>query len=479
MKKFIVLILTLVLILFMFMFTACDKNIEEKTKIIIKVPAMGMYVQSDNKIASVADFLEKMAETYEKTHQDVDIEIAEYESAKEVAFVGESFGTPSAPDVLFDSFYNMRSYIYSGYVAPFDSNYINGYISSNNLDINQNALDAGMLGEKIYMLPFYSQQYVLAYNYSLLKSALLTAESYCTDASLKAKIKEIRTNTLPKEEYASNTIINFSDEEWEIIKDACVSYCEKMLVERNKHIYPYMMYSADIQGDSHILTTLMALGAQISEDGIISINNEKGVQALTELVNNSKNKWYPSKSENFTVNDCVELFLNSQMIFNLCTNSLYNQYRSNLNFGLVNYQGNFCENIYYGFEVFDNNDLKKLSIAKDFVKFIYTGKDSSNRENIRYSTAGIPVINNIREQYENDIVLYQQFSNNLSNCIGGDVDTYKVFAEGITNWNDVREVFHKEIQELLRGSKEPVEVAKCIEDEANQIILKSTGKVHK
>lgn len=479
MKKFIVIVLTLVLVLSLFMFTACDEEKETKTKIIIKVPAMGMDVSMVYAgVTSVADFLENMAAAYEAANPGVDIEIAEYEAAKEKKFVEETIDTSSAPDILFNSFYNMRSYAYSGKPVPLDDIFTiltqgKGY------EIDEDAVAASTLGGKKYMIPFYSQQYTLAYNYNKLTAALNKLyKATGATAELKLAIDNFRNNTLPKsQEDAKNKIISFSDEEWSLILDNYAALCQDPK-SGYSYNYPFMMYAANTQGDSHILTILKVLGADIVKDGQVLMNNENGKNALKYFAEQNAAGVYPAKAENFDINDCIDLFMNGQLLFGICNNALYNQYKE-LPFGLVNFRGDCCENFYYGFEVFDNGDADKLSVAKDFVKFIYTG-EVDHRENIRYSLAGLPVIKNLEEDVNNTnrIVMYKENKANLSKCIGGDKDTYKVISGGITNWNEIRSIFQQEIQELLRGSKTYTQVAESIDQRANTAIAAASGKLH-
>lgn len=234
------------------------------------------------------------------------------------------------------------------------------------------------------------------------------------------------------------------------------------------------MYAQNQQGDEHIMTLLKAYGATIVEDGAVVFDDTATKAALKKIDDNRKNKCYPSKAENFDINDCVELFLNNQLVFSICNNSLYRQYEK-VSFGLINFPGGtngYCENMYYGFEIFDNGSVEKVELAKKFVEFIYTGyEDDGQKANIRYSACGIPSIKYVEDKYKanNYITKYTMFNANLSNVLGGEKDTYSYIAPGITNWNAVRREICAGIQELIRGSMTYEEVAAQIQERAEKV----------
>jgi len=481
MKKTLVILLILVLVASLFMFVACNGNGNEKTKIIVKVPALGMDLTDmdgvNNGISTVADYLKRMANFYMASHSNVEIEIAEYEAAKEQQFVEDTIGTSSAPDVLFDSFYNMRSYIYTGEVVPV-TDVVNAIQNKSNvvkvannvyngLTFNEDALKAAEISaNSYYMLPLFSQQYVFAYNLDLL-NAVLSNTNAITEfganaafSSLKAKIPA--SDSAGKEK-ARTTVLDFTGDEWDMALKLLSKYGKQV----NTYSYAMMMYGLNTQGDSHIYTMLMNHGATIYSDSAASIdmNNANTINALKRFINSNKSGYYTNNAENMDINDCIDLFLNGQLGFCVCNNALYNQYKDSstkqgrsVNFGLVNFRGNYCENYYYGFEVFDNGSTEKIAAAKDFVKFIYNGvdPDKTQKENIRYSACAVSAIEEVETEYaKNDYNFHNGFKTNAEqHALGENGDTYKAIAGTVTNWNAARRIINVEFRALLKGSYE-------------------------
>ncbi len=67
---------------------------------------------------------------------------------------------------------------------------------------------------------------------------------------------------------------NWSGSQWEYILDTLAE-------ELSENVYPMMMYAANDQGDTHIMTLLRSMGCPLFDDnGRFCVNSEEGISAL-------------------------------------------------------------------------------------------------------------------------------------------------------------------------------------------------------
>ena len=225
--------------------------------------------------------------------------------------------------------------------------------------------------------------------------------------------------------------------------------------------YAFMMYAINNQGDSHIMTLLQAMGGSLyDENGHFAVNTPEGIAALTWLKSLDEYGYVPYNAENLEFSDSITLFYNGQMA--ICMSNLTNLWdcrNRGMDVFLVNFpskDGNgYATASSNGFCVFDNGDNDKIQVAKDFIRYIY-----SDEELMKYTLGTLPVNQSVMDKYEDDIWMMKAYSENSQNL------TTVVRLDNL-NWQGVRDVFYLNIQDLLRGTKTPAEVAASIDETCN------------
>lgn len=86
----------------------------------VKVPTLSLDAQLHPEVSSAYEFMQVAANRFEQDHDGVKVEVTEFPIEDETAAIGDTLGTPQAPDVLFEGYFNMGSYIHTGYVVPMD-----------------------------------------------------------------------------------------------------------------------------------------------------------------------------------------------------------------------------------------------------------------------------------------------------------------------------------------------------------------------
>ena len=223
------------------------------------------------------------------------------------------------------------------------------------------------------------------------------------------------------------------------------------------------MYGKNEMGDTHVITLLRSRGSTFfDENGRVKLTTPEGIKAVQWLMDCNKKGYFPPNAENIEINDCYDLFLNGQLAIYI-NNAVLDASisKSNFEYGHVNFPSvdgkGFNTTFLTGFEVFDNEDEQKLKVAKDFVKFFYENDDW-----LDYSAGAIPCSNKVAIKFADQLKSKQKYiNNNQSNWN---------FTGNAPAWRKVREVFYKDIKELLYGEKTAEEIAQQIEDDCNVAI---------
>ena len=438
---FIVIILIVLGIVGYFLLNNNQSKQKPEITLIVKTPVLQMTSYKDEEITDTYTFLTKLANDFKKQYKDinVNIKILQFAKAEEDEQIIGCFDTEQATDVLYEEYFNMSTYIHTGKVVPLDD-IITTEIRN---DIDNSYWDVSELNGKTYMMPYLGMQNVLCYNKDLFK--LVGLNKYITD---------------------EDVIQNWSLKDWDII-------LETLHKKLPKNIQTMLMYGKNEMGDTHIITLLRSRGSTFfDENGRVKLLTPEGIKAVQWLMDCNKKGYFPSHAENLEINDCYDLFLNGQLAIYI-NNAVLDASisKSNFSYGHVNFpsidQKGFNTTFLTGFEVFDNNDAQKLKIAKDFVKFVY-----ENDEWLDYSAGAIPCSNKVAIKFAEQLKSKQKYiDNNKSNWN---------FTANVPTWRKVREVFYKDIQELLYGEKTAEEIAKQIEDDCNKAIEEgyANSKVH-
>ncbi len=420
-----------------------NENANEKTEVTltIKTPVLQMTSYKDEEISDTYTFMKKLATAFESQYKDanVKINVVQFEKANEDEQIIGCFDTEDAADILYEEYFNMSTYVHTGKVVPLDdiiSQEIRNDISSSYWDISK-------INEKTYMMPFLGMQNTLCYNKDLFKQVGL--EKYTTDKDI---------------------VQNWSLKDWEII----LKTLQKKLPE---NIYTMLMYGKNESGDTHIITLLRSRGSTFfDETGRVKLTTKEGIEAVQWLMDCNKKGYFPANAENLEINNCYDLFVNGQLAIYI-NNAVLDatMKKTNINYGNVNFPSidgkGFTTNFLTGFEVFDNGDEKRLKVAKEFIKFVY-----ENDEWLEYSAGAIPCSNKVATKYEDALKDKQKYIDN--NQTGWN------FTGNAPTWRKVRNVFYKDIKELLYGEKTAEEIAKQIEEDCNKAINEgyANSKLH-
>lgn len=406
---------------------------KEKIKLVISTPPLiyGKLGGENAESAAYTDFLDYAAEKFaaQYTEAEVEYQVRGFDYVDEDKAIKEKLGTPESPDVLFEGFFNMGSYIHTGYMVPLDD-IIDDEIRA---DISDRIWSEGMYQGKTYMYPFSHLPNTLAYNVKLFQEAGL--EKYISE---------------------EGTIANWSLEDWNIILD---TLAEKLSSTQ----FPMMMYAKNNQGDTHIMVLLRAFGCSFfADDGSFCVNTPEGVKALKWIQDGVGRGWFPPASENLQISDMMDLFNNNQLAVCMMnpTNQIFFDQNGievrKVNFPSVNGTG-LSTTFVSGFGVFDNKDEKRIKVAKDFVKFV-----CNDTELQKASLPNIPARLSQQERFRDEIAMKDAYAANESTLVN--------FTGNLPNWTGVRAVFYQQIHNLLTGEKTPEEVAADIDEACNAAV---------
>jgi multiple sugar transport system substrate-binding protein len=409
--------------------TGCADETQTKPAVtlIVKTPTLAMNVVNDPDMDTTEQFLESasaaFAAQYDKA--DVTIDVQTFDLTHEQDAISAAFDTSDAPDVLFEDFFNMSSYIHTGRVVPLDD------IITDDIrgDIADSAWQLASVDGKTYMMPLLSRQNVLIYD-----------KSYMRDCGLDAYLTD------------EQTIQTWSIDQWTEILDTLAAGLPE-------NVYPMMMYAKNNQGDTHILTMLRAFGASVFDDeGNFDFQDPACVKALAWIQDGVDRGWYPPHPENLEITDTQELAASGQLVFqvfNLANLSLFPDIE---NYGFVNFPGGGATSFQTGFEVFDNGDPDKVAVAKDFIQYIF-----QTDEWLEKSAGTIPESLHVAEKYADQIFMLDAFTENAANVID--------FMHNSPNWqgsdDSVRSVFWTHIHDLLLGTVSPEQCAADLDRDCN------------
>jgi multiple sugar transport system substrate-binding protein len=407
-----------------------DKVQKEAVTLIVKCPTLVIESVSNSEIIDTQYFLEHAGEDfasqYDKANVTFDVRVFDY--VDETEAITGSFDTEYAMDILYEDYFNMTSYVYTGRVVPLDD-IITPEIRN---DIDDTAWAISSAGGKTYMMPYLSRQNILIYNKKLMEDCGLG--NYVQDGV---------------------QIQNWTTDEWTYILDTLAQNLPS-------NVYPMAMYGKNNQGDTHIMSLIRAFGSGIfDENGNFDFESDEAVNALSWIQAGVDKGWYPPHPENLEIADAQELFNNNQLVFYIFNNGNIILYDNLEDYGFVNFPGNVATSFVTGFEVFDNGDEMKIQVAKDFIKYIY-----ETDKWLELSAGNIPESKKTAEKYADRIIMLNEFSQNLPNVVD--------FMNSSPNWqgNDtsVRSVFWPNIHNLLMKTVTPEECAQALDADCNKAL---------
>lgn len=396
---------------------------KEEVHLVVKTPILPM--EYGEEIQESYDLLKKALDEFAAQYDDAEItyDLMKFAYVDEEEYITDTFDTENAPDILFEGYFNMASYIHTGRVVPLDD------IITEELraDIDEMSWRQSQVDGKTYMMPYYTLQNTLAYNKILFEDAGLSA--YCSEEA---------------------AIQSWTLEEWEEI-------LATLKAELPELSYPMMMYAKNNQGDTHIMVLLRSHGSEFFDDAHnFNLNTEEGIEALRWLKDCYDAGYFPAGAENMEISENSLLRDNNQLAVFQINNS-----RRNPDWGYVNFPSadgrGYATSFLSGFEIFDNGDEKKIQAAKDFLRFFYSRDDLMD-----VSACGLPVSAKVTERHMDDVYMLEAYQKNAENVVD--------FTENNPDWTGIRGVFYTYIHDLLTGVRTPEQVAADIDTECNAIL---------
>lgn len=266
----------------------------EKVTLIIKTPPIGLGNIPDVGEAEAYDLIMAAAERFRAQYDRCDVEfvVSRYDYLDEQAQLVDKYGTPEAADLFFSGSWNLPLYVQRGWMVPLDD------IISEELrsDIDESIWRQNTIDGKVYTMPFHQLQNTLMVNREMMEAAGL--EAY-----------------IPKDD----AVACWSTEEFRLI---CRELA-KSLTDENT--FAFMMYAANNQGDSHIMTLLRAYGCPLyDKNGNFTVNTSEGIRALEWIREMDEQELIPRGAENLELLDCINLFYNRQLA--ICVGNLTNMW---------------------------------------------------------------------------------------------------------------------------------------------------------
>lgn len=401
----------------------------QRVTLTIKTPPIGLGNIPGVGESEVYDLLMAAAERFKAQYDryDVTFTINRYDYLDEQMQLAGKYGTPEAADIFFAGSWNVPLYAKKGWLIPLDD-MIDEELRT---DIDDSIWKQNTIDGHVYTLPYHQLQNTLMVNRTMMQNAGL--EDYIPEG---------------------DSVAHWSTEEFNRI-------CQRLketLTDENT--FAFMMYAANNQGDSHIMTLLRAYGCPLYDgEGNFCVNTPEGIQALTWIKEMDAQGITPKGAENLELLDCVNLFHNGQLA--LCVGNLTNLWDAR-NKGIDVFTANFpdlsgagyCTASSNGFCVFDNGDERKIQVAKDFLRFLV-----SDEEAMRYTLGTLPVSKSVTERYQDEIWMLKAYGENTPNAVDN--------IRASLNWQGVRDVFYPNIRDLLLGIKSPAEVAAAIDERCN------------
>lgn len=407
----------------------CHKKQKKEINLIIKTGVSPLNPVVDNDTLDAYTLLKKAALDFTNNYGDAKIKISlsQYESARRSEEIDGCFGTALSPDVLFASQFNLSTYVNEGFLAPIDD-ILDSSIKD---DLADGCLDNCVIDGKTYMVPYITQQNVLCFNKALFRSAGL--HRYCNTDS-------IQTWTLS---------------EWDEV-------LAKLKASLPTTSYPMMMYAADEQGDTHIMTLIRSRGSSFFDGtGHVCLETDEGIAALEWLRKCNHAGYFPPHPERLVILDNYELFVSGQLGIYMVNHAVQHYFdEAGIECGYVNFpsidgQG-LTTSFDMSFAVVNNGDKDKLKAAKSFIKRIY--KTSF----LDYSAGGTPVSRRVAAKYAEYLTDVSRYINNNAKNVN--------FTNNSPNWLGLRAVFYLHIRDLFATKKSTALIAQEIDSDCNAAI---------
>lgn len=405
--------------------------------LVIKTRVRTMSAAADPSVASSYDFLSQAAQAFVESYQaaPVTVEVVQYNAAEAEAAITDCYGTPAAPDVLYDDFSALSEHLYTGHVIPLDDLIDDDWRA----DVSEGYWAMGTAGDRTYLLPFLARQDLMVYRKSLFRQCGL--EDFVADRGVQS----------------------WTLEEWETI----LSTLRANLPE---DAYPMGMWAGSASGDTSVMALLRSHGSSFfNASDEVELNTPQGVAALRWLKECYDKGYFPPRCETLDPADSYTLFSNGQLAITVLSGP--GVFFDDEDVGLANFPTQdgegLCTASVVGFAVFDNGDPDKLQVARDFLSYLY-----HTPRWLDYSAGAQPVSRRVAADYQDRVHRLDELAENELRLAD--------ISHNVPNWAQVRQCFYPRIQDLLLGVLSPAETARALEEECNAAIRsgREAGSLH-
>lgn len=386
--------------------------------------------------ADYDSFMKKAAEMYKEKHPNVKIKVQVLPGDERDSKLSVATQTKSLPDIFFESSFAMTNYAHQGLMSPLDD-----IISKDSQsDISKNVWDNVKINKKTYFYPFAQNSGMLVYNAKMLD-----------DAGLGEYVK------------SETEIANWSMDDFQHILTT--------LKEKNSEVTPLGFYAKNNQGDTWTMMYLRMYGSPFfNKKGLLSINDEKGVQALDKIKEWNEKGIINKGAESLVSNDVNAMFQNQQVAISFTNSVLYQGILDNMANGtsekfdarlasIPSVNGPQSFTYVVGSSVFNTNGSAREKLAKDFVKFY-----SENAELVKSSTNFLPVRKSVVDIAKKDKPILDAYLDNEKYIIN--------FSNNTPGYAEVRNALYPEIQAVLTGEKNSKKALDSFVDNGNKAIEK-------
>lgn len=355
----------------------------------------------------VGKYEKEIVKAFNKKYPDikVKVEMLSYNGGPEK--VNAAIASKSQPDMIYDYPGRIIDYGKQGLLADFNDMMDSKFQS----EVPKTILDACKVGDKYYMYPFNTADFVVAFNKTMFEKAGIV-------------------DKLP---------LNNPDRLWSTEE---FTEALKAVKEKVPGVAPMVFYCKSNQGDQGTRAFIANLygGDVINNEGTeYQLNKEGPVKAMQWVVDGIKSGIVLKGGESLTSNDAIDLFLQQKAA---CT-ILYSTVLKNINASKK--VGEFQEVLLPlptpkgqkpkleayigGMGIFNNGDPKKVEAAKKLVDFIANDAEWGKKNLV--STGGLSVKKSVTGIY-NDPEM--KFAESLIKYTGKYYNTVDGFTEMRTYW---------------------------------------------
>lgn len=386
--------------------------------------------------ADYDSFFKYASEKFTKENPNITVDVQVIPADQRNDKLTVAMQTKTLPDMFFEASFAMSQFVHQGIVLPLDD-----IIDDNSKkDIPKSIWDNVTIANKAYWFPFTSAPGNLMYNADMFKSAGL--DKYIAD---------------------KYDIASWTPEDFKIILET--------LKAKVPGVNPFGLYAKNNQADTWNLGYLRMFGSEFfDKNDKIIVNDDKGVKALSYLVDIYKQGLTAPGAATLAANDCLAMFQNQKIAINFGNSANIVNITADMKSGklpafdmrIANLPGEkpLSFTYVYGTCAFDTGDAARIAATKKFIKFM-----STDAELVKASKNGVPIRDSVIAEVKNDMPYLAAYSKNTEN--------YFNFSHFVPGYTQVRNVLFPQLQAAFEGTKTPKEALDGYAEQANTVIEQS------